>query len=121
MPADQPDDWDIPRRRVGIEGELFNLFEFEVEANLDDDEPWRDVYLDDKPRPWLQFQGGKFKAPFGRERMVGIGGLDFVERSNATNYLTPGRDVGEMRPMAGREAARSSTLSARPSKTQPAL
>jgi phosphate-selective porin len=96
VPADQKDDWDIPRRRVGIEGELLNLFEFEVVANLDDDEPWRDVYLNYKPRPWLQFQGGKFKPPFGRERTVRIASLAFVERSNATNYLAPAREIGGM-------------------------
>jgi phosphate-selective porin OprO/OprP len=105
VPADRKDEWDIPRRRVGIDGEILNLIEFQVEAQLDDSDPWRDVYVNVKPRPWLQFQGGKFKVPYGRERLRGHSGLDFVERSNATNYLTPGRDIGGM--VHGRTAGRA--------------
>ena len=105
IPDDQPDDWDIPRRRVGVEGEIFNIVEFQVEAQLDDDEPWRDVYANFKPASWLQVQGGKFKVPFGRERLTGHSSLDFLERSNATNYLTPGRDIGVM--VHGRTSGRA--------------
>ena len=96
IPDNQPDDWNIPRRRVGIDGELFKVIEFQVEAQLDDPEPWRDVYVNYKPRTWLQLQGGKFKVPYGRERLRGHSSLDFLERSNVTNYLTPGRDIGGM-------------------------
>jgi phosphate-selective porin len=108
VPADRKDEWDIPRRRVGLEGELFDaLIEFQVEAQVDDDdhEPWRDVYVNVRPKNWLQFQGGKFKVPFGRERLRGHSSLDFVERSNATNQLTPGRDIGGM--VHGRTAGRA--------------
>jgi phosphate-selective porin len=96
IPADPPDDTDIPRRRVSVAGELFKVLEFQVEAQLDSDHPWRDVYAHLRVRPWLQFQGGKFKVPFGRERLRSVSDLDFVERSNATRYLTPGRDIGAM-------------------------
>ena len=96
IPADPPDDTDIPRRRVSVAGELFKVLEFQVEAQLDSDDPWRDVYANLRVRPWLQVQGGKFKVPFGRERLRSGGELEFVERSNATRYLTPGRDVGGM-------------------------
>src|SRR4029450_12229956 len=42
----------------------------------------------------LRVRGGRFKVPFGRERLTSISDLDFARRSIATEALTPGRDTG---------------------------
>ena len=94
IPAERPDDTSIPRRRVSLNGELLRVIEFQIEAQLDSHDPWRDVYANLQVRPWLQLRGGKFKVPFGRERLRSSSDLDFVERSAASRYLTPGRDIG---------------------------
>jgi hypothetical protein len=39
---------DLGKRRVGVSGEIRNAIEFQVEAELDDDDPWRDVYAEFK-------------------------------------------------------------------------
>jgi phosphate-selective porin len=58
----------------------------------------RDVYLNVRLRPELQFQAGQFKAPFAQETGIGDTSLDFAERgfqsmlypSAATAYRSPG-------------------------------
>jgi phosphate-selective porin OprO and OprP len=88
--------FDISRRRVGIEGELFDIIEFEVERELTDDEPWRDVFVNVRPITGLQVQGGKFRLPFSLDENTGSTNLDFVSRSLAARQLAPGRDPGVM-------------------------
>ena len=53
---------DIARRRLGIDGEILNIFDYQVEGELGDTrDPWRDVYLNYKqyrlrPGPARQVQ-----------------------------------------------------------------
>ncbi|AMY08276.1 Phosphate-selective porin [Luteitalea pratensis] len=97
-PTGDDDDpsFDFARRRVGIEGELFDLIEFQVERELTGDEPWRDVYVNVRPVTSVQFQGGHFKLPFSLDQNTGSTNLDFVYRSLAARQLAPGRDPGVM-------------------------
>ena len=97
-PTDDGDDasFDFARRRVGIEGELFDLIEFQVERELTGDEPWRDVYVNVRPVTSLQVQGGHFRLPFSLDQNTGSTNLDFVYRSLAARQLAPGRDPGVM-------------------------
>ena len=38
---------DVARRRIGIDGEIVNIFDYQVEGELGDDRnPWRDVYAE---------------------------------------------------------------------------
>ena len=40
---------DVARRRIGIEGEILNIFDYQVERELTANrDPWRDVYLNYK-------------------------------------------------------------------------
>ena len=83
------------RRRVGVEGRFFGVVAFEIEREFGDDEqPWRDVFAE--LRQWRAFRvrGGRFKIPFGEERLTSIASLDFVHRSLPSEALTPGRDTG---------------------------
>jgi len=94
--ADKDASWDVANQRVGIEGELFDLLEFQVERELTGDEPWRDVYVNVRPATSVQVQGGHFKLPFSLDENTGSTNLDFVYRSLAARQLAPGRDAGVM-------------------------
>ncbi len=87
---------DFARRRLGVEGEIANKVDFQVEAEIGSDEIWRDVYANYKQFDAVQIQGGKFKLPFGLEENTGSTNLDFVYRSMASTRLAPGRDIGVM-------------------------
>ena len=52
---------------IGIDGELFDRVQFQVERAFqdddDDDTAWRDVYVDVRINRALQVRGGRFKLP----------------------------------------------------------
>lgn len=52
-----------------------------------------DAYLDVHPFPWLRFRFGKFKQPYGLERLQADQDLTFIERALDQN-LTPQREIG---------------------------
>jgi phosphate-selective porin OprO/OprP len=87
---------DLARRRVGIEGRLGDVAEFQVEYELGESVPWRDVYLNYRQFTAVQVQAGKFKLPFGLEENVSSTNLDFIYRTRLTRQLAPGRDRGVM-------------------------
>ena len=88
--------FDLSRRRVGVEGRIAGAVDFQVDYEIDDDEPWRDVYANLSAFDAVQVQAGKFKLPFGLDENTSSGMLDFVYRSRAATQLAPGRDVGVM-------------------------
>ena len=87
---------DLGKRRIGVSGEIRNAVEFQVEAELDDDDPWRDVYAEFKSFAFARVRGGKFKLPFSLDENTGASRLDFLYRSLAATHLAPGRDRGVM-------------------------
>jgi phosphate-selective porin OprO and OprP len=87
---------DLARRRIGVAGDIEHLVEFQIEGELGDDEPWRDVYANYHQFAAVQVQGGKFKLPFSLDENTSVTNLDFVYRSLAANQLAPGRDRGVM-------------------------
>ena len=97
LPDVESTDADIARRRIGIEGELFNIFDYQVEREIGDEHgPWRDVYVTFKRFGFAQVQGGQFKLPFSLDQNTGPTNLDFVYRSRIAALLSPGRDRGIM-------------------------
>lgn len=89
------DDAEFGRKRIGIEGRLFDVVAFEVERELgEDDDPWRDVFAEFRKYRALRVRGGRFKIPFGAERMSSIRELAFARRSVVTETLTSERDTG---------------------------
>jgi phosphate-selective porin OprO/OprP len=100
LPDDDEEDEssiDIARRRFGLDGEIVNLFDYQVEYEFGDDtEPWRDVYINYKQFAFAQVQAGKFKLPFSLDENTSPTNLDFVYRSRAADLLAPGRDRGVM-------------------------
>jgi len=88
---------DVARRRIGVDGEILNIFDYQVERELgDDDDPWRDVFVNYKQFNFVQFQAGKFKMPFSLDENTGATNLDFIYRSRIASLLAPGRDTGVM-------------------------
>src|SRR6185503_3670618 len=95
-------------RRIGVNGELFNRVQFQVERAFqdddDDDSPWRDVYADVRINRAFQVRGGRFKLPFSLERNTSRDELDFIQRATAVRAISPARDTGVM--VHGRVAKR---------------
>jgi phosphate-selective porin OprO and OprP len=108
---DEDPDAEMEQRRIGVDGRLFDVVEFQIERELGDDEqPWRDVFVEFRKWRVMRVRGGRFKVPFGQERLTSISDLDFVHRSIATEALTPGRDTGV--ELNGRVLARTVTYMA---------
>jgi len=85
----------MEQRRIGVEGRLFDVIGFQIEREVGDDErPWRDVFAEWRKWRELRVRAGRFKVPFGLERLTSVSDLDFAHRSIATEALTPGRDTG---------------------------
>ena len=92
---DMDPDARMDQRRIGIDGRLFDVIGFQVEREIgDENQPWRDVFAEFRQWRAMRVRGGRFKVPFGRERLTSISDLDFARRSIATEALTPGRDTG---------------------------
>ncbi len=90
------DGFDFHRRRAGIEGVIFRRLEFEIERELRERGPWRDVFLNLDAANWLEIKGGKFKVPFGLEETTSSMDLDFIFRTLASDTVAPARDIGGM-------------------------
>lgn len=85
----------MEQRRIGVEGRLFDVIGFQIEREVGDDErPWRDVFVEWRKWREMRVRAGRFKVPFGLERLTSVSDLDFAHRSIATEALTPGRDTG---------------------------
>jgi phosphate-selective porin OprO/OprP len=87
---------DIEKKRIGFEGSVGKLFDFEVSRELDSSRPWRDAYVDYRQFDVVRVQAGRFKVPFSLDENTGGGNLDFANRSMAATALAPGRDQGVM-------------------------
>lgn len=87
---------DLGKKRLGVSGEIVNAVEFQVEAELTSDDPWRDVYAEFKSYDVARVRGGKFKIPFSLDENTGATRLDFMFRSLVATHLAPGRDIGGM-------------------------
>ena len=90
----------LRQARFGFQGSYGSHFDFALlsDAAATTGSIVRDVYINVRIRPELQFQAGQFKAPFGQEAGIGDTSLDFIERgfqsllypSAATAYRSPG-------------------------------
>jgi phosphate-selective porin len=90
----------LRQARFGFQGSYGSHFDFALlsDAASTTGSIVRDVYLNVRFRPELQFQAGQFKAPYAQETGIGDTSLDFVERgfqsilypSAASAYRSPG-------------------------------
>lgn len=86
---------EMERRRIGVDGRVFDFLGFQIEGDVaDDKQPWRDVFVELRQWRALRVRGGRFKIPFGQERLTSISDIEFANRSIASEALTAGRDTG---------------------------
>lgn len=91
------DGFEIYDARLGASGEVGIVFDYHVQAEWDDArEEFRllDARLTLPITSGLALDLGQFKAPFGKETLMPKGDITFVERSQISRLLPPGRQVG---------------------------
>ena len=94
--SDNPtvDSFLIRRARLDIRGTLAERFEFRLMPDFAGSSlVLQDAYLDTKFAPWAVLRAGKFKTPYGIERLQSATNLLFIERALPDN-LVPNRDIG---------------------------
>lgn len=94
--------------RGGINGEIGNHFEFQIEHDLygQFDElsraeralggEWKDLFFRWRTFRQVEVTAGRFKVPFGREQNVSFSDIDFAYRSGISATIPPARDKGVM-------------------------
>jgi len=97
------DTLDIPRHRVGFDGQILSAVAFKVDRELDSTnhlgvptDPWRDVYFDVTQLQEAQFRYGQFKMPFSLDETTSSQDLEFAYRSTSATLLAPSRARGWM-------------------------
>jgi len=77
-----------------FEGSLGKRFDFKLMPDFGNGQAvLQDMYLDSKLFPQLNIRAGKFKTPFGLERLQGEADTLFTERALPTG-IAPNRDLG---------------------------
>jgi phosphate-selective porin OprO and OprP len=91
-----PSTFVLRRVRPIIEATMFRNFDFRIMPDFGGGTTVvQDAYIDARIRPYLRIRAGKFKSPFGLERLASALDLTFVERGMPT-LLAPNRDLGVM-------------------------
>lgn len=96
---DQPsaiDTFTLRRVRPVFEGTVYKIFDFKIMPDLGGGiTVLQDAYLDARFAQVFKLRFGKYKAPFGLERLQSGAEIEFVERSLVTT-IVPNRDLGIM-------------------------
>jgi phosphate-selective porin OprO/OprP len=86
----------LRRVRPILEGRLFERFELRLMPDFGEGRTTlQDAFLDTRFNGLARLRAGKFKSPFGLERLISATNLLFGERAAPTS-LAPNRDVGLM-------------------------
>jgi phosphate-selective porin OprO/OprP len=84
----------LRRARPILEGTLFRSYEFRIMPDFGGGTAsLQEAWLDARYHPALRVRVGKYKEPFGLERLQSATAISFVERALPT-ALAPNRDVG---------------------------
>ena len=84
----------LRRVRPILEGTVFKIFDFRFTPDFGGGTTViQDAYIDSRFHPAARLRVGKFKTPFGVERLQSASDLLFVERG-LPNNLVPNRDLG---------------------------
>ena len=95
-PEIDEDTFDFRTRRGGLNGEIGDHVEFQIERDLNEDGRWRDVFVNWRTFRQAEVMGGRFKVPFGREQLIGSTDIDFAFRALVSSTIPPARDTGGM-------------------------
>jgi len=89
-----PDQFVIRRARPILEGTIANFVDFRLQPDFGQGTAViQDAFIDVRLWPFLALRGGKFKSPFGLERLQHDAVMAFMERGLPSD-LVPDRDVG---------------------------
>ncbi len=84
----------LRRLRPSLEGTIAGIYDFRINPDFAGSRVvLQDAYIDARYYPWFKLRVGKFKTPFGIERLQSASDLRFVERG-LPNNLVPNRDLG---------------------------
>jgi len=84
----------LNRVRPIVEGTVFNSYDYHIEPDFGQGKTvLQDGWLNARPYQEAQLMIGKFKSPFGIERLQYDANLLFIQRG-LTNNLIPNRDLG---------------------------
>jgi phosphate-selective porin OprO/OprP len=93
-PGSIPSEFLIRRARIYVEGTVFEWVDFRILPDFGQGQTvLQDAFVDLRPLAWAKLRAGKFKSPFGLERLVPEQYLVFVERGLPSD-LVPDRDIG---------------------------
>lgn len=88
------DTWLLRRVRPILEGTVGRSFDFRITPDFGEGKTvLQDAYADWRFTAAFKLRAGKFKTPFGLERLQSASDIVFVERALPTN-LVPNRDAG---------------------------
>ncbi len=90
------DTFDRRSVRGGINGEIGDHVEFQIEHDLHDRGEWRDVFVRWRTFRQAEVTLGRFKVPFGREELISFSDVDFAYRALVSTTIPPARDRGVM-------------------------
>jgi phosphate-selective porin OprO/OprP len=92
--ADLPDTFTITRARPIVEGTVGGIYDFRFTPDFGQGRTViQDAYVTGRFAPSFQVTAGKFKSPFGLERLQSANDIRFVARAFPTG-LAPNRDIG---------------------------
>lgn len=84
----------LRRVRPSFEGTVFGKYDYVIAPSFDSGTAsLQDAYLEYRYLPELRLRAGKFKAPFGLERLQSSAATTFIETAYPTS-LTPNYDTG---------------------------
>ncbi len=88
------DNFLLRRVRPSFEGTVYKYFDYVIAPSFDSGTAsLQDAYLEYRYLPELKFRAGRFKAPFGLERLQSSASTTFIETAYPTS-LTPNYDTG---------------------------
>src|SRR3990172_79224 len=91
------DGFRIRRAKLAAFGNAYEHVKFKLEMELTGtSKKLEDAWIEDDRLPYFIGKVGQFKAPFGREYLTSATETLTIERSEVTNQITPGRDIGIM-------------------------
>lgn len=92
--ADLPDTFTTQRARPIVEGTVGGIYDFRFTPDFGQGRTViQDAYVTGRFAPAFQVTAGKFKSPFGLERLQSANDIRFVPRAFPTS-LAPNRDIG---------------------------
>ena len=89
-----PTTFSLRRVRPVLQATAFRIFDFKLMPDFGQGQTvLYDAYAEARFAPWLRLRIGKYKPPFGLERLESATELTFLERGTPT-LIAPNRDLG---------------------------